>query len=75
MDISIGILTQILLTILLSIDQFSNCKLKDYTKEKTLIDTFHKINKAVKVKRVGKILVTPFTQIKNSKSLVKTCGI
>ena len=49
--------TQILLTILLSIDHSSRCKLKVYINLQQ-IDTFHEIGigKAVKVKRVSKIL-------------------
>ena len=56
----VDIPTQILLTILLSIDYYSRCKLKVYIlihiKEKP-IDIFHKTDKARKVKRVSKIWV------------------
>ena len=69
---------QILLTVLLSNDHSSRCKLKVYiiicTKEKPFTDTF---SKAIKVKRVSKIWVRmsppnfSFTLILNLKSLAK----
>ena len=84
----VDIPTQNLLTILLSIDHSSRCKLKVYiitnTKEKpSTINWFfsRKIGKPMKVKRVSKIWVRrsstsiQFTLIQNLKSLVKTWSL
>ena len=67
MNIVVDIPPQILLTILLSIDHSSRCKLKVYMITHTMrnylrqIDIFIKIVKAKKVKRVNKIWVRMLT--------------